>query len=72
MILLSKKRINLILISILVGVLTFSIKSSVNEEDLIKETTSLPVSGKTVIVDAGHGTPDEGAESSARYNWSTN
>ena len=68
MILLSKKRINLILISILVGVLTFSIKSSVNEEDLIKETTSLPVSGKTVIVDAGHGTPDEGAESSARYN----
>ena len=37
-----------------------------NQEDLIKETTSLPVSGKTVIVDAGHGTPDEGAESSSR------
>ena len=72
MILLSKKRINLILISILVGVLTFSIKSSVNEEEIIKETTSLPVSGKTVIVDAGHGTPDEGAESSSRYNRSTN
>ena len=28
------------------------------------QVTSLPVSGKVVILDAGHGTPDEGAESS--------
>ena len=27
-------------------------------------TVSLPVSGKTVVIDAGHGKPDEGAESS--------
>lgn len=27
------------------------------------QVTSLPVSGKVVILDAGHGTPDEGAES---------
>jgi N-acetylmuramoyl-L-alanine amidase len=30
----------------------------------VKETVSLPVSGKTVILDAGHGVPDEGAQSS--------
>jgi N-acetylmuramoyl-L-alanine amidase len=28
------------------------------------ETVSLPVSGKTIVVDAGHGVPDEGAQSS--------
>ena len=28
------------------------------------QVTSLPVSGKTVVLDAGHGTPDEGAQSS--------
>ena len=27
-------------------------------------TVTLPVSGKTIVVDAGHGVPDEGAESS--------
>ena len=27
-------------------------------------TVSLPVSGKTIVIDAGHGKPDEGAESS--------
>ena len=26
------------------------------------DTVSLPVSGKVVVVDAGHGVPDEGAE----------
>lgn len=35
--------------------------SQINE---IKETTSTPVSGRTVILDAGHGVPDEGAQSS--------
>ena len=29
------------------------------------ETIALPVTGKTIVLDAGHGKPDEGAESSA-------
>jgi len=29
-----------------------------------KETVVLPVSGKTIVLDAGHGIPDEGAQSS--------
>lgn len=32
-------------------------------EDTI-ETVALPVTGKTIVLDAGHGSPDEGAESS--------
>ena len=27
------------------------------------EVTAVPASGKSIILDAGHGTPDEGAES---------
>ena len=28
------------------------------------QVTSLPISGKVIVLDAGHGTPDEGAQSS--------
>lgn len=34
--------------------------SKVNND--YEETVSLPVSGKTIVVDAGHGKPDEGDE----------
>ncbi len=34
-----------------------------NNESVI-QTTATPVSGKTVVLDAGHGVPDEGAQSS--------
>lgn len=46
---------------------TFLINSSNNNNSYI-ETVSLPVSGKTVVVDAGHGVPDEGAEVGDRNN----
>ena len=36
--------------------------SSKDESTNYIETVSLPVSGKVVVVDAGHGIPDEGAE----------
>lgn len=36
--------------------------SSKEENNNYIDTVSLPVSGKVVIVDAGHGVPDEGAE----------
>jgi len=64
MIILSRKRITLILSCVLVGIFTFMLQ---NAKTGIKETVptvNLPVSGKTIIVDAGHGVPDEGAESS--------
>ena len=31
-------------------------------------TVALPVDSKVIILDAGHGVPDEGAESSTRNN----
>lgn len=64
MIILSKKRITLILSCILVGIFTFMLQSVDLAEKQTVPTVTLPVSGKTIIVDAGHGVPDEGAESS--------
>jgi len=34
------------------------------KDGTVKQVTSLPISGKTIVVDAGHGVPDEGAQSS--------
>jgi len=78
MIIINKKRIRLILSCILMSVFAFSFQISDTENSKttnVNDTvaiTSTPVSGKTVVVDAGHGVPDEGAESSSRYNRSRN
>ena len=47
--------------SVFVSVLTFAL---VKDKKEIVPTVSLPVSGKTIVIDAGHGKPDEGAQSS--------
>ena len=62
MIVLSKKRISIIVFSIFFSILVFAIATDVKE--ITVPTVSLPVSGKTIVIDAGHGKPDEGAESS--------
>jgi len=72
MIILNKKRIQIVVVSIIVSLLAFSIQmgnkdgniTNTNESINSLETTATPVSGKTVILDAGHGVPDEGAQSS--------
>ena len=65
MYIISKKRIQIMLSAILVGVLAFGIQISNKEKQaLTVETTATPASNKTIVIDAGHGTPDEGAESS--------
>ena len=65
MIVLNKKRIVLVMSSVLLSLFIFVLTSNKNEElEGYIDTVSLPVSGKTVVVDAGHGIPDEGAESS--------
>ena len=70
MLILSKKRITLMLCMIFVSLYAFSFKIANNSENLLSdtgrtvETVATPVSNKVIIVDAGHGTPDEGAESS--------
>ena len=65
MFIINKKRIQIMLTAILVSVLAFGTQISIREkEELTVETTSTPASDKTIVIDAGHGTPDEGAESS--------
>ena len=65
MVILSKKRILIIIFCLIIGISTFFIKTSITNIDdkELAEVTAVPASGKTIILDAGHGTPDEGAES---------
>lgn len=53
----------MILACIMLAVFVFSFhiatKKMSEEEQNTVETTAIPLSGKTIIVDAGHGIPDE-------------
>ena len=60
MIVLNKKTIRIFVLSLFVAALGFAFISDQKES---VPTVSLPVSGKTIVIDAGHGKPDEGAES---------
>lgn len=70
MVVFSKKRIEIIVSCLIIGLFVFSLqisnqKNSKDENNSIEqkssiETTATPVSGKTVVIDAGHGVPDEG------------
>ena len=62
MIVLSKKRITFLLMSVFVSIFTFIL---ITDKKEMVPTVSLPVSGKTIVIDAGHGKPDEGAQSSS-------
>lgn len=58
MIVLRKSRILLIMILVFISVFTFTLsRDNINNKTI--ETVSLPVSGKVVVLDAGHGVPDE-------------
>ena len=64
MFVIKRTRIQIMLSAILVGTLAFGIQISNKEKQaLTVETTSTPASDKTILIDAGHGSPDEGAES---------
>ena len=64
MVVLSKKRISIIVCCVFVAIFAFMLSTAPNNNEDIVQTVTLPVSGKTVVVDAGHGVPDEGAQSS--------
>lgn len=61
MIVIDKNKILKIVLTVFVIILIFAITLNKKENDYI-ETVSLPVSGKVVVIDAGHGVPDEGAQ----------
>lgn len=63
MIILRKKRIiNLLTVLTVCLVICFFQTSSINKKTV--STVALPVTNKVIVIDAGHGVPDEGAESS--------
>lgn len=66
MIVLSKKRIIVTISMVFVALFAFVIQMA--EINPTVETVSLPVTNKVIIIDAGHGVPDEGAQSSSRNN----
>ena len=65
MIILNKKRLTLIITSIFVAIFVFIFTTDdIQKQNNYISTVSLPVTEKVIVVDAGHGIPDEGAESS--------
>ena len=62
MVVLSKKRLGIISSILLVCVFVFVFQ--IANTDKTVPTVSLPVSNKVIVLDAGHGKPDEGAQSS--------
>ncbi len=62
MFIIEKKRIMMILSSIVLSVFFVAIGMGELKETVM--TVASPVSNKVIILDAGHGSPDEGAESS--------
>ena len=63
MIILSKKRI-INLLTILAICLTICVIQNTTIDNKSKPTVTLPVTNKVIVIDAGHGVPDEGAQSS--------
>ena len=53
------KRMCILVTVIVVGITYAEVKKQNRSIGEAIQVTSLPVSGKTVILDAGHGTPDE-------------
>lgn len=56
MIVLKRKKVRLMIMTVFVFVLGIAI---FNDKKESVPTVSLPVSGKTIVIDAGHGKPDE-------------
>jgi N-acetylmuramoyl-L-alanine amidase len=62
MIILSKKRFGIISTILLISLFVFVFQVASSKQTV--QTVSLPVSNKVIVLDAGHGKPDEGAQSS--------
>ena len=63
LLILNRKRISLIILVVVLGVFTFAYQEEKQKIEIQEYVTSIPVSDKVVILDAGHGYPDKGAES---------
>ncbi len=65
MVVLNRKRIYVILACIVFTTFIGLNGMNINHNTETVETVALPVSSKVIVIDAGHGVPDEGAESTS-------
>lgn len=61
---LRKKQILFMFCCIFVAMFTYAAQTSIERTTNATQVVALPVTNKVIVVDAGHGVPDEGAESS--------
>ena len=59
MILLSKKKIYIVFMCFLFTIISFQICTKIKDRNIAVETVALPVTNKVIVIDAGHGKPDE-------------
>ena len=65
MIVINKKRIQIIIAGVLIALFAFSFQIASTPKETNEEkqntiaTTATPVSGKTIVIDAGHGVPEK-------------
>ena len=70
MVIISMRKIKIILSCFIIGIFALTIPLSYNKNNNIEnkqnvvQTVATPASKKVIVLDAGHGVPDEGAESS--------
>lgn len=59
MIVLNRKRISFVIIAVMIGITSFLYNGQKEDNEFTQPTTSTPVSSKVIVLDAGHGAPDE-------------
>ena len=74
MIIIHKKRLIYVSLIVIAALLVCGMSTNriENRMENTVETVALPVTNKVIVLDAGHGVPDEGAQSSSRNNRSRN
>lgn len=68
MVLISKKRLMFVAIVVVCSIFSFSLFRQIDRENNLEstQTVALPVSNKVVVLDAGHGSPDN---RSYKFQW---
>lgn len=61
MFIINRKRISIVILCVFISIFSFILATTNQKENNIPAvpTVATPVSGKTIVVDAGHGVPDE-------------
>ncbi|MDD3303348.1 MAG: hypothetical protein PHP54_00300 [Clostridia bacterium] len=54
-----KKRIGFVFVFVCISILTYGIIGIVNKNNKSLSVNATPIANKTIVIDAGHGKPDE-------------